>query len=257
MTMQAESLTEVGGSEQQCWATQLNSSETSPKEVLGIVREDYHPYFGWRKFIYGRFDASSFLGHGASFLDTVIPAPVVAATETQIESAGLTAGLYNGALLRVVNDSGAGGLAPAGETARIASNDATTFYIDPDDAFSVAPGPGDILEVIIPWAFQVSQVGDVAGKVAGVAMVEQDAGDYGWLQFEGLYPTGQMNVAGIATDGESVICSIGGLFINGGPAGPTENYIAYTRGNMVTGSNTSEVPLDLFTGKARQLATSV
>lgn len=207
MTLLASSVTSgsVGGAHQ-AWTTQLDSSSTTALEQLGAVRLDWHPLFGDRKFKYVKFTESVAVGEPVR-----IAAPVAltatAGSTTSVTVAIASVGLYDGYTLSVYDDAGAAGAAPEGQVARIKHNTTTGLEIYAEDAFSAAIAVNDVVRVSAPWAVSRTAGNELATLVAGVAMVAQDAADYGWVQFSGQNPSVIAVAAGTAlTQDTKVIC---------------------------------------------------
>lgn len=187
MTISLASLAESVGSNQQSYATALNSSNSTPYDRPGIVRWEQHPIYGTRGFQYVSFYQSGGVTAGqlVSYYTQTIT-NITSGTTTSITTSGLVADKLVGGLLRCSDDAGGAGAAPEGEIARIVKNTTTVITIDSDDAFSVAPAVNDDFTVILPWATVDSASGDPACNVAGVAMADNDQYGWGWVQFFGI-----------------------------------------------------------------------
>lgn len=200
MTIASSAILALGGTNQQSWATELDSTSATPLEKKGSIRFDSHPIFGLRGFQYVRFDQSGGVAAGElqSFRDIVSVANISSGTTTSITTSGLTADIYVDGLLYCLDDAGGAGAAPEGEVARIVKNTTTVITVHSSDAFSVAPAVNDDFQIILPWAVVDSADGDFAGQVAGVVMTAQDQYDYGWVQFLGVHPAVNLIAAGTA-----------------------------------------------------------
>ena len=224
MTILATKLLQTKGANPEIWGTTLDAADTTPKERLGTVRWDDHPVFGRRGFKYLRCHQSG--GHTAgviaSFLAPVAINNISSGTTTTITTSGLTADIYVGGLLRCLDDAGAAGAAPEGEIAVITANTATVVTIDTNDAFSAAPAVNDDFTIVMPFACQTAAAGDVAGRVAGVAMTTIAQYSYGWYQFFGINPSVQAIAAGTAiTTEKGIITANSGLASDGSTSAPS------------------------------------
>lgn len=258
MTIQLASLYKTGsGPSRSAWNTSLDASDTVAKEQLGAIRFDYNPHYGIRGFVYIRSDGSGTTAQGTVLAqaDNVAINNITSGTTTSITTAGLTADIHVNGLLYCLDDAGAAGAAPEGESARIIKNTATVITIDPNDAFSVSPAANDDFVIIKPWATRVAST-DVAAIVKGVLMASQPQYSYGWAQFLGINPF----VLGVAAGttipaGESVITAAGGLVTDGAGAN-VELRIGRIQHQLTTDTVARRAIVDLFCGPAFGLSNS-
>lgn len=233
MTIASTALLGLGGTSQQSWATQLDSTSSTPLEKLGAVRWDLSDTFGLRGFQYVRFFQSGTVAAGAlqSYAANVAVSNITSGTTTSITTSGLTADIYVGGLLRCLDDAGAAGAAPEGEVGRIIKNTTTVITIHADDAFTVSPAVNDDFEIILPWAVNNSASGDECAQVAGVVMTSQAQYNYGWVQFYGLYPTATIVAAGTAVPvNESLIA--GTALLTDGAGAAIDQRVAYNASSV-------------------------
>lgn len=227
----------------------LNSSSTEPLVARGSVYEDTHRLFGRRRFMYGRFDNAMVADELSSFVANTAVNNITAGTTTSITTAGLTADAHVGGILYCLDDAGAAGAAPEGEHAEIIANTATLITIHSEDAFSVTPAANDDFVIIRPWVFEDSAANDETAEVSGVVMADQDANDYGWVQFEGVHPFVLAVAAGTTIPAnESVIA--GATLVTDG-AGAAENlWVGQSLHQLTTDTVVRSISVDLQCGKA-------
>lgn len=218
MTIQATKLLQTNVGNPSAWGTTLDNVSTTPKEIPGVVRIDWHPVFGLRKFKYLRCYQSGghTAGQIASFLDPVAVNNITSGTTTTITTSSLTADIYVGGLLRCLDDAGAAGAAPEGEIGLITANSTTVITIDSNDAFSASPAVNDDFTIVVPFGVDNAAANDVCSRVAGVAMATVAQYSWGWYQFFGINPSVQAIAAGTAvTTEKGVIAANGGLVSDG------------------------------------------
>lgn len=248
----------LGGTVQQGWATKLDSASSTALEKKGIVRWDVHPNLGWRGFQYLRCDQSGGMSAGdlATQIANVSINNITAGTTTSITTSGLTANIYVDGILYCLDDAGAAGAAPEGESGRIISNTATKVSIHSDDAFSVSTAVNDDFEIHIPWAVGDAAVNDQARRVLGVSMADLSQYQYGWFQFYGLNPRVLAVAAGTAlTKNEACVAGNGGLVTDGSTAA-AELRIGTTVVGLTSDTVRRYAHVDLFCGAAFKLTAS-
>lgn len=257
MTIEAAKLTTSLNAKTKGWATTLDASDSTAKEVLGSIREDQHPVFGLRKFIYVRFHQSGGVAAGElqSFLAPVSVANITSGTTTSITTSGLTADLYVGGLLQCIDDAGAAGAAPEGEKALITKNTTTVITIDADDAFSAAPAANDDFEIVLPFAVVDSDDTDYSYEVAGVTMAAHDQYNYGWVQFYGLHPSVATVAAGTAiVKGEIVVA--GAALVTDGAGDGLELSVGVAKTGLSSDTVLRETLVDLYCGPANKASVT-
>lgn len=237
--------------------TTLDSSETSAKELPGLVRYTHDAKFGLRGFKYVRFDQSGGATRGQlqSKRANIAISNILSGTTTSITTAGLTADILVGGILTCIDDAGGAGAAPEGESAIITANTTTLVSIDPNDAFSVAPAVNDDFQVILPWAVVDSADGDSAAIVQGVAMANQDQYDWGWVQFYGINPDCDAIAAGTALIVyESVVA--GAALVNDGAGDAADLRIGQLLVGLSSDTVARKAVVKLFCGEAFPLGLS-
>lgn len=257
MTLQASSLLNAGGANQQSWATELDSSSAVALEIPGAIREDIHPAYGYRRFQYVRIDQSGgcTAGQLMSQVADVAISNITAGTTTSITTSGLTADIHVGGLLYCTDDNGGAGAAPEGEIARIVANSATIVTIDKDDAFSVAPAANDDFLIVKPWAVDDSADGDFASQVKGVTMAAHDQYDWGWVQFEGINPSVDAIAAGTAIPtGESVVADA--AIVTDGAGDAVDLRIGVAKHGLASDTVLRKIAVDLYCGAAYRMNQS-
>lgn len=258
MTIQLASLYQtVNAHSRAAWRTTLDASHTTPQEQLGAIRFDYHPHYGVRGFEYLRSDIAGTASQGTivAQADNVSVANITSGTTTMITTAGLTADIHVGGLLYCLDDAGAAGAAPEGESGRIIKNSTTVITIDPNDAFSAAPAANDDFVIIKPWAVRAAST-DAAAIVKGALMADQPQYSYGWAQFLGINPFVAAVAAGTTIPaGESVITAAGGLVTDGAGA-VAELRIGQILHQLTTDTVVRRAIVRLFCGAAFGLSNS-
>lgn len=197
-----------GGGDRLAWGSSLDSSSSTPLDILGAVRWESDSMWGLRGFEYVRFHDAAVVGS----LNTQIANIAVAnatgtSTETVVLAGTFTADILTGCLVRCKDDTGAAGAAPEGELARIVGNTTGVLYLNTDDAWTVAPTSGDDFEVICPHRVSASGAGDESMLVRGVAMATHLIYSYGWVQFYGYAPHANLVAAGTAVTGPKGVIS--------------------------------------------------
>ena len=127
---------------------------------------------------------------------------------TSATTTGLTANDHIGRLAYVLDDAGAAGAAPEGETTVVADNTATVISFDPKMPLSVALASGDDLVLISNWQSTDSADGDLAHNVLGVVVGNAGFSDnqYGWVQKEGYCPNAD-TTGGAITAGDPIVAN--------------------------------------------------
>lgn len=249
MTLQTSKLTKSNVANQVSWNTTLDASDSTPKEMLGAIREDYSPFFGPRKFEYVRFHVATNAGVPCSYLVPVSVANITSGTTTSLVTSGLTADIYKGGILRCTDDAGAAGAAPEGESAIIIDNTTTTITVDSNDAFSAALAANDDFHIVLRFAVVAAASGDTNAKVAGVAMATHAQYNYGWVQFYGQHPSVAAVAAGTGiTADKAVIASTAVVTV--GSTSAAELRIGYTPTGLTSDTVLRTVLVDLFCGRA-------
>jgi hypothetical protein len=212
MTLASASYLNAPSNFRLAWGTELDASDSTPKESPGSVRTVVDPVFGYRQFEYVQFSYAAAAGEWVSKVGVVALASAASGTTTSVTTTGLTANAYQYGLLRCKDDAGAAGAAPEGEIARIIENSTTVIYVNAADAFSVAPAVGDAFDIILPHRVEQMTSGDMAVDVRGVSMVTQTTDYWGWAQFYGLCPIAKVVAAGtVVTGPKGVIAGSTGL----------------------------------------------
>lgn len=258
MTLLASKITTPNVATPVIWNTGLDSSSSMALELVGAIREDYHPIFGPRRFEYVRFDQSggADLGQIVSSRANVAINNITAGTTTTITTSALTANDLVGGLLRCIDDAGAAGAAPEGESGVIVANTATLVTIASDDAFSAAAAVNDDFIVILPGSVIDSAAGDVSVNVRGVVMAAQDQYDYGWIQFKGLHPAVNAVAAGTTvTVGKSLIVDTN--VVTNGSSSALTLLVGFARSTLTTDTVLRTMAVEMFCGRAYSLGASV
>ena len=257
MTISATAKLNLGGTNQQSWATGLDSSSPTALEKLGAIREDLTSELGLRKFQYVRFDQSggATADQPTAYRANLAIANIVSGTTTVITTTGLVADSLVGGYLVCTDDAGAAGAAPEGEVGLIVANTATTVTIATSDAFSVAPAANDDFVVVLPFAVEDTAAGDEVGQVSGVSMVDQDQFDFGWVQFVGIHTSVDIVAAGTALPSdESLIAGIN--LLTDGAGAENELLIGYLMAAVASDQVIRKAMVNLFCGAAWKLGAT-
>jgi hypothetical protein len=171
------------------------------KEELGVLRVEVDGKYGERWFRYlqnatgSPIAADSFTMYDGNF---VSPLTIANSTTTKVIRASgsfVADGYKVDDILIVIDDAGAAGAAPEGESSFITGVRALELDISP--ALSAAPAVNDTVSVIKRASIIASAAG--AGKrSAGIPMAAIAAGSCGWVQTRGIYPSADVLAAGTA-----------------------------------------------------------
>lgn len=157
--------------------------------------------FGYRilRYVKNLDGANASMGMLLSKVANTSVANQTATVTTKATTTGLTADDHIGRLAYVLDDAGAAGAAPEGETTVIADNTTTDLIFDPQYPLSAALASGDDLTLISNWQGVGSTDGDLGHNVLGVVMGNAGISDnqYGWVQIEGYCPS-------VDTDGSAI-----------------------------------------------------
>lgn len=151
--------------------------------------------FGPRIFEYGKNVSGSAVtvaqfmalaSDGANVVTTTV-SNITSGTTTSFVTSGLTANRHIGMLSFVLDDAGAAGAAPEGETSIVTANTATAVTLDSAYPYSAALAANDDLELISNWQFEDAADGDEAWTCYGMVVAANGIsdGNYGWIQREG------------------------------------------------------------------------
>lgn len=254
MAISLRSIVTPNVANQQVWATQLDSSSKTPLEVSGAVREDWHPNFGHRKFMYIQFLQIGGLQEGelTRFMDGSSTA-ITKGTTTffRLQGPPLPINIFSGGLVNVRKVARAIGVPPEGETARIIRNTQTDVFLDPDDALSTTLDINDTVSLLLPWAVHRSRLGTRNGHIAGVAMADQPENFWGWVQFYGLHPAARAMPVGTALTINGPIMAGDGFIADGGNA-TTNQIIGWTPLGLNNGTQYRRVAVILNCGREQE-----
>lgn len=107
---------------------------------------------------------------------------------TQCAITGATANRHNGMIFWVSNSTAGTGVAPEGEASIVASNTATVLTLEADYPLSATLTATDTVQCVATWQTEAAAANDQNWVVEGVAVGRDGitAGNYGWIQIEGL-----------------------------------------------------------------------
>lgn len=242
---------------QRVWNTTLDASDSTPKESKGAVRWSYDPVFGYRGFQYVRFDQSggATKDNICAYRGLVSVSASGAGTTTTVVTTSLTADILVDGIIVCLDDAGAAGAAPEGESARIASNTTTLITVDSNDAFSAATASSDTFRVHLPWAVVDSASGDTAATTAGVVMATQSQYYWGWVQFSGFHPTVAAVAAGTTiTAGKDLIASTN--VVTNGSTSAVELRLGYSPFQLTTDTVVRKIGMYINCGHAKRVGAS-
>lgn len=257
MTIEIAKLYKEASGHRMGWNTTLDASDTTPKEQKGAIRDVYDPYLGFRRFQYVRFDQSggATKNNICAYRGLVSVSASGTGTTSTVVSTSLTADILVDGHIVCLDDAGAAGAAPEGESGRIVKNSTTVITIDTNDAFSAATATSDTFRVRLPWAVIDSASGDTAATTAGVVMATQAQYSWGWVQFLGFHPTVAAVAAGTTISaGKSLIASTN--VVTNGSTSANELLIGYTPFQLTTDTVLRTIGMDLSCGFAKKGAAS-
>lgn len=188
----------------------VNGDAVTPRMRPGTIHLGVDAY-GYRIFQYVRNVSNSAFAMGelvSKIANTAVNNQTGTVT-TSATTTGLTADDHIGRLVYVLDDAGAAGAAPEGETTVVSGNSATLITFDPQLPLSAALASGDDLVMISNWQATDSADGDLAHNVLGVVIGNQGFSDnqYGWVQKEGYCP-GTDYLSGAITAGDPIVADV-------------------------------------------------
>lgn len=142
-------------------------------------------YFRW---VCNRSGGTLAQGALVSFYGMQVP-NIDSGSVSSITEAGVwEAGEQVGNLVYILDDAGAAGAAPEGESRYIVKNTANIIYVQPD--FTVAPAVGDAIRIISNCNVIAAAIGDDRNMVAGAVVNPDGIPDnyWGWAFFNGTGP---------------------------------------------------------------------
>lgn len=137
-----------------------------------------------------------------------------AGTTTSIVTTGLTANDHVDKLAFCVDDAGAAGAAPEGETSVVASNSATQINLQADYAYSAATATNDTFDLVSTYHANDAADGDEAWTCHGIVLGRDGIQDnqFGWVHMQGSVPC---TVTGAATatitEGDPIVAAAAGV----------------------------------------------
>lgn len=170
-------------------------------------------------------------------------------TTTKMTTSGLTASAHVGGLAHVVNSVATGtGLPPEGETSVVVSNTATVVMVDANLPFSATITSGDTVDLRGMYNAEAAAAGDLAYVVLGVVIGRNGiaAGNYGWVQKQGLCPNALIKASTALTQNDALIADTGRL----GPAAggsSAANLQVGTAAHVMNNDSTPDKSLVLLT----------
>lgn len=257
MTLDVNKLYAAASGAPKAWATMLSSDDTVAKEAYGAVRYTFDPIFGYRGFVYCRFDQSGGVTKDNICTYRGLVSLSATAGSTTSLTASATADILAGGIVTILDDAGAAGAAPEGETALVIKNTSAVVTIDSNDAFSQAVANGDTARVRLPFAVVDAAAGDVAAQVAGAIMATHATQyNWGWVQFLGYHPTVAAVAAGTTiTALKSLIASTN--VVTNSSTSTHDVKIGFAWGQLTTDTVLRKIPVELYTGLAYKVGATL
>jgi len=183
-----------------------DGSKTTAPGQLSYMRDA----FGLRIFQYLRCRQSGGQAAGeAASKPATVSANISGGSTITLTTAGLTAGAHKGWLCVITNNNDAAGASPEGEVAIVASNTATTIYLDSQRPLSVAAAAGDVVNLVSIFDVEDSAAGDSAKDGAGICFNGISVDNWGWYQAQGVYPYAVL--AGTVARNKNIAAGAAGL----------------------------------------------
>lgn len=194
-------------------AGDLNGNHTYPQMEPGTIAWMRDAY-GYRLVKYvknvhassalAKGSLQAYCSDGANVLTTTV-SNISSGSTTHAITSGLTAGRHAGMICFVLDSAQGTGVAPEGECSIVANNTATRINMEPAYPFSVALAANDDLELIGTYQAEAAADGDEAWTIQGVVVGKDgiSAGNYGWVQMEGVCVANHTTNA--ITEGDPVV----------------------------------------------------
>jgi hypothetical protein len=219
-----------------------------PEATLGF----FYDVYGYRQANYRQNYQGSTLNLGGLYSRAVSGTLTVdtgSATTSFTDSAAAlgTTGKFIGAVVVVLDDAGAAGAAPEGETTVIGSHTDTVATFDINLPLSTALAAGDTVSCVSPKIVN-SATNDAQSIVAGCALSAITSFDWGWVQNLGVHPRTRHSAAAVATQtaliaGTAVVATFGTATAVVGGTAPAGSFyqvgsqiIAHSADNVTTES---------------------
>jgi hypothetical protein len=154
-------------------------------------------------------------------------AAVVLGSALHATTTGLTAGAFQGAECYVTNKAAVAGGAPEGEIAIVRNNTATRIDFEEKYPLSEPLAVNDVLDIKAKNTASLSASGDFNRTVLGTPLVDVEAGNYFWTQYEGP--------ARVIVE-NTITAAIGVQAMAGATAGKADGVGAGSALNLVIGS---------------------
>lgn len=183
----------------------------------------------------------AYASDGANVRSTSI-SNITSGTTTSFVTTGLTADRHNGMISYVLDDAGAAGAAPEGESSIVVKNTATLVTLDSHYPYSAALAVNDDIELIATWQAEDSADGDEAYTCMGIVVAKDgiSANNYGWVQVEGVTPA--LSIASTA-EGDPIVADAAAI----GPFGTDgqELWIGTALNTLSTDEVLKQVPVHI------------
>lgn len=150
---------------------------------------------------------------GANVRTTSISANAAGTTTTINTGTTLTVNDHVDMLVFCVDDAGAAGAAPEGETSVCVSNTTGTINLAADYAFSAATASSDTFELISTYHANDAADGDEAWTCQGVVLGKDGIQDnqFGWVHMQGATSCLKIGAAGDVTEGDPIVAGTAGV----------------------------------------------
>lgn len=146
---------------------------------------------------------------------------------------GATANRHNGMIFWVANSTAGTGVAPEGEASIVASNTATVLKLEPSYPLSATLTATDTVQCVATWQVEAGAATDQGWVYEGVVVGRDGltAGNYGWIQTEGLVVANTDGTAQVV--GSPVVAAASGTLADDG-AQTNEDWVGTS---MITAQN--------------------
>ena len=181
--------------------TALTNVDTAPKEELGVLRVEHDSKYGERTFRYVQNRSGGALNADSLVMFDGPPSADVTANGGSTGHATRAAGSFItdkyavGDLVYVVDDGGAAGAAPEGESSFITK--VVALRIDFSPVLSAALANTDKVNCIKRFSI-IAAAAKAVHRAAGIPMANIADGSFGWVQNRGIYQSADVVAAGTA-----------------------------------------------------------
>lgn len=171
------------------------------KHAFGALRVEHDDKFGERWFRYCQNKSGGNLAVDTlTMYDGSIISPIAASAGgvnyvARASGSFITDKVVAGDIIYVVDDAGAAGAAPEGETSFVTA--VSALRVDFLPALSAALVATDTVSFLKKWTL-IASAAKAGKRVAGIPMVDIADGYCGWIQTRGIYPSANVIASGTA-----------------------------------------------------------